>query len=69
MWFFNTRPILEDWSTDALFSENPVVARGTQSIAIIYRITALVPDLIKKSHLERNDGENGFLDAFLFRLF
>lgn len=40
------------------FSERPdadVVSRGTEAVAIIYRLTQRVPDLISHSHLEKNE--------------
>lgn len=40
-----------------LHSENPVVQRGFKAIDIIYSMTSRIPQLMKQSHLENNEGK------------
>lgn len=40
-----------------LVSENPAVQRGIKAVNIIYSMTSRIPQLMKQSHLENNEGE------------
>lgn len=40
-----------------LDSENPVVQRAVQAVNIIYNMTSRIPQLMKQSHLESNEGK------------
>jgi brefeldin A-resistance guanine nucleotide exchange factor 1 len=37
-------------------SDNPAVARGIKAVNIIYAMTGRIPQLMKQSHLESNEG-------------
>lgn len=38
------------------YSENPAVQRGIKAVNIIYSMTSRIPQLMKQSHLENNEG-------------
>lgn len=39
-------------------SDNPVVEHGIKAVSMVYQLTNRVPDLIKRSHLERAEGQS-----------
>lgn len=50
------RPVKAEKSS----SDKPAVARGIKAVNIIYSMTSRIPQLMKQSHLESNEGKQAY---------
>lgn len=52
-------------SLTSFYSENPVVQRAIKAVHIIYSMTSRIPQLMKQSHLESNEGKSAVQNVHL----